>query len=70
MHFGENQLAPNSISISLLISPHLMILHYQPVRTSIHFYMYFILDKIRSFGFGFLVINNMLITIVNSTSSR
>src|SRR5918997_667273 len=51
-HFGENQLAPGSIGISPLTTPHPPIFQHQSVRTSTWFYPSFILDMVRSPGFG------------------
>jgi hypothetical protein len=50
--FGENQLLRNSISFSLLTTSHPMVLNGQPVRTSTHFYMRFILLMVSSSRFG------------------
>lgn len=51
-HFGENQLAPGSIGISPLTTPHPPIFQHWSVRTSTWFYPSFILDMVRSPGFG------------------
>jgi hypothetical protein len=51
-HFGENQLAPGSIGISPLTTPHPLIFQHQSVRTSTWCYPSFILDMVRSPGFG------------------
>ncbi len=51
-HFGENQLAPGSIGISPLTTPHPLIFQHQSVRTSTWLYPSFILDMVRSPGFG------------------
>ena len=57
-HFGENQLAPGSIGISPLTTPHPLLFQQKSVRTSTWFYPSFILDMVRSPGFG--SINNDL----------
>lgn len=51
-HFGENQLAPGSIGISPLTTPHPLIFQHQSVRTFTWCYPSFILDMVRSPGFG------------------
>jgi hypothetical protein len=51
-HFGENQLAPSSIGISPLTTPLPPIFQHRSVRTSTWFYPSFILDMVRSPGFG------------------
>ena len=51
-HFGENQLAPGSIGISPLTTPHPPIFQHRSVRTFNWFYPSFILDMVRSPGFG------------------
>ena len=51
-HFGENQLAPGSIGISPLTTPHPPIFQHRSVRTSTPFYRSFILDMVRSPRFG------------------
>ena len=51
-HFGENQLAPGSIGISPLTTPHPPIFQHRSVRTSTWCYPSFILDMVRSPGFG------------------
>ena len=51
-HFGENQLAPSSISISPLTKAHPLIFQHQSVRTFTQFYLSFILALVRSLGFG------------------
>jgi hypothetical protein len=51
-HFGENQLAPGSIGISPLTTPPPPIFQHRSVRTSTWFYPSFILDMVRSPGFG------------------
>lgn len=51
-HFGENQLAPGSIGISPLTTPHPPIFQHRSVRTSTWLYPSFILDMVRSPGFG------------------
>jgi hypothetical protein len=52
IHFGENQLAPGSIGISPLTTPHPPIFQHGSVRTSTWLYPSFILDMVRSPGFG------------------
>src|SRR3990167_9344052 len=52
MAFGENQLSPSLISLSLLVTPHPIIFQHYPVRTSNWCYPTFILDMTRSLGFG------------------
>lgn len=54
-HFGENQLAPGSIGISPLTTPHPPIFQHRSVRTSTWCYPSFILDMVRSPGFGSIV---------------
>jgi hypothetical protein len=51
-HFGENQLAPGSIGISPLTTPHPLLFQQKSVRTSTWCYPSFILDMVRSPGFG------------------
>ena len=51
-HFGENQLAPGSIGISPLTTAHPPIFQHRSVRTSTWCYPSFILDMVRSPGFG------------------
>ena len=51
-HFGENQLAPGSIGISPLTTPHPPIFQHRSVRTSTWCYPSFILDMVRSPRFG------------------
>ena len=51
-HFGENQLAPGSIGISPLTTPHPPIFQHRSVRTSTWCHPSFILDMVRSPGFG------------------
>ena len=51
-HFGENQLAPGSIGISPLTTPHPPIFQHRSVLTFNWFYPSFILDMVRSPGFG------------------
>ena len=52
MHFGENQLSRDSISFSLLPTPHRMVFQHQPVRASRQFYLPFTLGMGRSSRFG------------------
>lgn len=52
MHFGENQLSPNSISFSLLPTAHPRLLQQSMVRSSKRFYPLFNLAMGRSSGFG------------------
>ena len=52
MHFGENQLSPGLISLSLLSTAHPMSFYRQPVRASIRYYPDFTLAMDRSPGFG------------------
>ena len=52
MYFGENQLSPALISLSLLPSAHPRLFHEAPVRTSSRISTTFILTKGRSTGFG------------------
>ena len=54
-HFGENQLVPGSIGISPLTTPHPPIFQHRSVRTSTWCYPSFILDMVRSPGFGSIV---------------
>ncbi len=57
-HFGENQLAPGSIGISPLTTPHPPIFQHRSVRTSTWCYPSFILDMVRSPGFGSITSDN------------
>ena len=52
MHFGEYELSPSLIGLSLLPSPHPEAFQRLSVRTSIRRYPDFILDKGRSLGFA------------------
>ncbi len=52
MHFGENQLSPNSISFSLLSTAHPSLFQQALVRSSIRFHPDFNLAMDRSSGFG------------------
>ena len=52
MHFGEYELSPSLIGLSLLPSPHPEAFQRLLVRTSIPCYRNFILDKGRSLGFA------------------
>ena len=52
MHFGEYELSPSLIGLSLLPSPHPEAFQRLLVRTSTECYLYFILDKGRSLGFA------------------
>ena len=52
MHFGEYELSPSLIGLSLLPSPHPEAFQRLLVRTSIRCYPDFILDKGRSLGFA------------------
>ena len=52
MHFGEYELSPSLIGLSLLPSPHPEAFQRLSVRTSIRRYPDFILDKGRSHGFA------------------
>ena len=52
MHFGEYELSPSLIGLSLLPSPHPEAFQRLLVRTSIQCYLDFILDKGRSLGFA------------------
>ena len=58
MHFGENQLSPNSISFSLLSTPHPRLFQQATVRSSTPFHRGFNLDMDRSSGFGSIVRNS------------
>ena len=51
-HFEENQLAPGSIGISPLTTPHPPPFQRWSVRTSTWYHPSFILDMVRSPGFG------------------
>ena len=51
-HFGEIQLAPNSIEISPLTTTHPLFFQQQSVGTSTQLYLSFILVMVRSSGFG------------------
>ena len=52
MHFGEYELSPSLIGLSLLPSPHPEAFQRLLVRTSIRCYPDFILDEGRSLGFA------------------
>jgi hypothetical protein len=52
MHFGENQLFPGLISLSLLPTAHPLIFQHQWVRSSRKFYQPFNLAMGSSPGFG------------------
>ena len=52
MPFGEYELSPSLIGLSLLHSPHPEAFQRLSVRTSIPCYRDFILDKCRSLGFA------------------
>ena len=52
MHFGENQLFPGLISLSLLPTAHPLIFQHQWVRSSTKFYQRFNLAMGSSLGFG------------------
>ena len=52
IYFGENQLSPSLISLSLLPTPHPLDFQLQWVRSSTRFYPRFNLDMGRSPGFG------------------
>ena len=52
MHFGEYELSPSLIGLSLLPSPHPEAFQRLSVRTSSGCYPTFILDKGRSLGFA------------------
>ena len=52
MPFGEYELSPSLIGLSLLHSPHPEAFQRLLVRTSIPCYRNFILDKCRSLGFA------------------
>ena len=58
MHFGENQLSPNSISFSLLSTPHPRLFQQDSVRSSTPFHRGFNLDMDRSSGFGSIIRNS------------
>ena len=58
MHFGENQLSPNSISFSLLSAPHPGLFQQATVRSSTAFHCGFNLDTDRSSGFGSVIRNS------------
>lgn len=55
--FGENQLLPDSISLSLLTTRHPRVLHGSPVRASIRLSANFTLRVASSSGFGSLANN-------------
>ena len=57
MHFGENQLLPNSISFSLLTTGHPRLFQQALVRSSMGFHPHFNLPMARSSGFGFIAWN-------------
>ena len=52
MHFGENQLLPNSISFSLLTTGHPRLFQQALVGSSMRFHPHFNLPMARSSGFG------------------
>ena len=52
MHFGEYELSPSLIGLSLLHTPHPEAFQRLSVRTSIPCYRDFILDMCRSLGFA------------------
>ena len=52
MHFGEYELSPSLIGLSLLPSPHPEAFHRLLVRASIRCYPDFTLDMCRSLGFA------------------
>ena len=52
MHFGEYELSPSLIGLSLLHSPHPEAFQRLSVRASIPCYRDFTLDKCRSLGFA------------------
>ena len=68
MHFGENQLLPNSISFSLLTTGHPRLFQQALVRSSMGFHPHFNLPMARSSGFGFIACNFTLCS--NSLSLR
>ena len=68
MHFGENQLLPNSISFSLLTTGHPRLFQQALVRSSMGFHPHFNLPMARSSGFGFIACNLALSS--NSLSLR
>ena len=57
MHFGENQLSPNSISFSLLSAPHPGLFQQSAVGSFTTFHRGFNLDTDRSSGFGSVIQN-------------
>lgn len=57
MHFGENQLLPNSISFSLLTTGHPRLFQQALVRSSMGFHPHFNLPMARSSGFGSIAWN-------------
>ncbi len=57
MHFGENQLLPNSISFSLLTTGHPRLFQQALVRSSMRFHPHFNLPMARSSGFGSIACN-------------
>ena len=58
MHFGENQLLPNSISFSLLTTGHPRLFQQALVRSSMGFHPHFNLPMARSSGFGLTAYNS------------
>ena len=52
MHFGEYELSPSLIGLSLLSVPHREIFHHFSVGPSMRFYPHFSLDTDRSLGFA------------------
>ena len=66
MPFGEYELSPSLIGLSLLHSPHQRLL----VRTSIPCYRDFILDKCRSLGFASASTNYRALLRLASAAAR
>src|SRR3712207_8604922 len=69
-HFGENQLAPGSIGISPLTTPHPPIFQHRSVRTSTWSYPSFILDMVRSPRFGSINSEDRKSTRLNSSHAN
>ena len=70
MPFGEYELSPSLIGLSLLHSPHPEAFQRLLVRTSIPCYRDFILDKCRSLGFASASTNYRALVRLASAAAR
>ena len=70
MPFGEYELSPSLIGLSLLHSPHPEAFQRLLVRTSIPCYRDFILDKCRSLGFASASTNYRALLRLASAAAR